>query len=224
MQENSRAAAVPTTSGRNTEELLKIEMATLRRELADGLKAHGEQVMREVRSLRTLSAPAAVIPSMVPEKPRHSPGPWVLAVAASLGAAVLGTLLWKEGQLLAAARAELMDSKATVALLTARLAPASPDLSVLPVPAGEIPLDGARIGALRDFVARVAAPGRRGTVEVRHYADANNAVPGKATESPAFTSALDELRSEHAAITIEVSAGQVDAQGNRVEMHWRAAP
>ncbi|MEO8314495.1 MAG: response regulator [Pseudomonadota bacterium] len=280
MEEDAEVTTeVPTApAGPTSQELLKAEVAALRRELADGLKACGEQMSREVRSLRALSAPAATLPQMVPEKPRHSLGPWLLTVAACVGAAVLGTLLWKEEQLLTSARTELADSKSTVALLTARLAPAPADAMAVTVPFGEIALDGARIDALRDFVARIATLGRSGTVEVRHYAgrfclagsaaagyvladeslpaarcvlvaEANDAVLGKTNvASPAFTSALEELRSEHAALTIEVSAGQGEAAGrqypeassthaptaaewnavaavnNRVEIRWYSVP
>jgi hypothetical protein len=177
-----------------------------------------------------------------------------------------------------AARAELMDTKAAVALLTARLAPMPADAIAVNVPFGEIPLDGGRIDSLRDFVGRIAAMGKPGTIEVRHYAgryclagsaaagyvvadeslaaskcalvaESNDPALGNTTaESPAFTSALEELRKQNAAITIEVAAGQGEAPGrsypeisgtssptaaewnaiaaanNRVEIRWHSAP
>jgi hypothetical protein len=265
--------------GPSIEERLKEEMAALRREMAEGLKAQNEQLTREMRGLiRSIPAPTAALPAMAPEKPRHSLGPWLLTLAACISAAVLGTLLWKEEQLLVAARAELMDSKATVDLLTARLAPAPADAIAVTVPFGEIPLDGGRIDSLRDFVGRMAALGKPGTVEVRYFAGryclAGSAAAGyvvadeslaaskcvlvaessdpalgrKPVESPAFTSALEELRKQNAAITIDVGSGQGDAPGrrypetssnrtptaaewnavaaanNRVEIRWHSAP
>jgi CheY-like chemotaxis protein len=151
---------------------LKEEVAALRSELTAALQAHSEQITREVRSLvRTaMPAPTASLP-MFPEKPRQSPWAWLLALAASVAAAVLGTLWWQEQKLAEMARTELMDSKSTVALLTARLAPPAPvDGVVLSVPFGEAPLDGARVNALRDFATRIGSLGRQGRIEVRHFA------------------------------------------------------
>jgi CheY-like chemotaxis protein len=167
-----RTVQVPVMEDAATAVQLKEEVAALRTELTAALQAHGEQMTREVRSLvRTaMPAPTASLP-MFPEKPRQSPWAWLLALAASVAAAVLGTLWWQEQQLLDVARSELMDSKSTVALLTARLAPPAPvDGVVLSVPFGEAPLDGARVNALRDFVTRLASLGRQGRIEVRHFA------------------------------------------------------
>jgi CheY-like chemotaxis protein len=271
------------TEGPSVEDLFKEEMAAMRRELAEALKVQSEQLTREMRGL--ISAIPPPLPqlqpapvAMAPEKPRHSLGPWLLALAASISAAVLGTLLWKEEQLHESARTELMDTKATVALLTARLAPLPVDAIAVTVPFGEVPLDGGRIDSLRDFVGRMAALGKPGTVEVRHYAGryclAGSAAAGyavaeeslaaskcvlvaeasdpalgrKSAESPAFMSALEELRKQNAAISIDVAAGLGDAPGrsypeisdassptagewnavaaanNRVEIRWYPAP
>ena len=71
----------------------------MRREIADALKAHSEQITREVRSHRAQRhACARRALADDARKPRHSP--WALAagVAACVAAAVLGTLLWKEQQ------------------------------------------------------------------------------------------------------------------------------
>jgi hypothetical protein len=99
---------------------------------------------------------------------------------------------------------------------------------VMKVPYGEAPLAGGRMGALREFVAIVAAAGQKGTVELRHYAgrfclsgsaeagyspadaasssancdlmaEPSDAAPGgKEAESAAFDAALAELRKQHA--------------------------
>ena len=226
-------------------EELKEELAALRRHLIEALDARDQHVAREigtlVREAVTSAAARAEPPIVLPEKPRHSPVPWLLALAASAAAAVVGTLWWQGQQRLDAVNAELMDSRSTVAMLTARLAPASADAGavaalpaepalVVKVPFGEAPLSGARVAALRDFVARVAELGQKGTVEVRSYAGrfclagsaaagyalADGATPaGKcdlvaeatdpalgnaAAESAGFASALTELRKRHASL------------------------
>jgi hypothetical protein len=227
------------------ESQLKDEFAALRREVADALQAHGEQMTREMRSVVRSAMPAPIAPwPMVPGKPRHSPWGWLLALAASVVAAVLGTSWWQQQALLDAARAELMDSKSTVALLTARLAPARPvDGVTVNVPYGEIPLDGSRVDALREFVARIAGLGQPGRIEVSHYAGqfclTGSSVSGYALadtgspaskcdvvadatdsaaamqniESPSFAAALAELRKQHAALAIEVSPANSEAPG-----------
>jgi CheY-like chemotaxis protein len=242
----AEAPAPVAAPGPSVEELLHGELAALRQQLAEALAAHGQQVLGEVRGLiRELPAPPMAAP-VEPEKPRHSPWPWLLAVAASVVAAVFGTLQWQGQQQLDTLRSELADSRSMAALLAARLGPApqaatvgaeplaestSTDTAlVLRVPFGEAPLAGARVDALRGFVARVAALAQKGTVEVRRYtgrfclagsgtagyALADGATPyincdlvadatdpvlgGTGPESAAFTSLLAELRKQHAAL------------------------
>ncbi len=182
------AAAATEAPGPAVDELLKDEVAALRRQLAEALAAHGQQVVSEVRSLirEALPAPPVAQPTG-PESPRHSPLPWFLALAAGVAAAVLGTLLWQGRQQLDTLRSELADSRSTAALLAARLGPAPQaaaagdpvvaasastvaDALVVKVPFGEAPLAGSRVEALRGFVARVAMLEQKGTVEVRRYA------------------------------------------------------
>jgi CheY-like chemotaxis protein len=276
-----RTAEVPALPDPVIAVKLKEEISALRSDVAAALQSHSEQMTREVRSLvrAAMPAPAASLP-MFPEKPRHSPWGWLVALAASVAAAVLGTLWWQEHRLLDAARSELADSKSTVALLTARLAPPAPvDGVVLSVPFGEAPLDGSRVEALRDFVARIASLQRPGRVEVKHFAGrfcltgsgdtgyvladaalpAGNcdlvaesipAAPGTtAVEPESFNTALAALRSQNAALTIDVAQAQGEAQGrpypeskggersstagewnaiaaanNRVEIRWHPAP
>jgi CheY-like chemotaxis protein len=222
---------------------LKDEIAALRREFADALQAHSEQMTREVRSVVRSAMPAPVAPwPMLPSKPRQNPWGWSLAVAASLATAVLGTLWWQQSEVLDAARSELKDSRSIVALLTARLASARPiDGVVLSVPFGEAPLDGARVEALREFVAPIAVLEQPGTIEVTHFAGlfcltgsasggfalADAALPaGKcdvvaeptdpaganlAAESPAFAAALAELRKQYTSLAIDVVAAKSKA-------------
>jgi CheY-like chemotaxis protein len=204
-----RAAALPVTAGSPVDEVVREEVAALRQHLSEALDVQGKQVVREVRGLIREAAAAAAVPAptpapaprheppvILPEKPRHSPVPWFLALAAGVAAAVFGTLWWQGQQQVLTLRADLMDSRSTVTLLTARLGPA-PQASdavqpveelVLNVPIGEAPLSAARVEALREFVGRVAALGQKGTVEV--VAEGNAAAAGN----------------------------------NRVEMRWHPAP
>jgi CheY-like chemotaxis protein len=163
------------------EELLKAEVAALRLQISEELDAHSQKVVREVQTIIRESKPATpMVPLHAPEPPRQSMVAWLLALAASIAAAALGALLWQGQQQLDSLRTELMDSKSTVALLTARLAPpveqvAVPSrpadaMQVLQVPFGEQPLAGARVDALREFASRIAALGQKGTIEVRRYA------------------------------------------------------
>jgi hypothetical protein len=156
---------------------------------------------------------------------------------------------------------------------------AAVDGVVLRVPFGEAPLDGARVEALRDFVNRIAALEQPGRVEVSQLsgrfclagsaeagyvladaglpadkcdlvAGSTDAAPGKAADdSQPFNAVLAELRSQHPALTIDVSEEKRDAPGraypqvqggarsssagewnavaaanNRVEIRWHPAP
>ncbi|MEO6185201.1 MAG: response regulator, partial [Steroidobacteraceae bacterium] len=171
-------------SGLPVDELLRDEVAALKRYVGEALNAHREGLVSDVRSMMLDVMPVAPeAPSTAPEEPRHSPIPWLLALAASVAAAVLGTLLWQNQQQTLALRNEVADSRSTLAMLTARLVPtpqpaaaaaevesADAPALVVKVPFGEAPLAGPRIEQLRDFVATVAALGQKGTVEVRRYA------------------------------------------------------
>jgi CheY-like chemotaxis protein len=245
-------------AGPAVDELVRDEVATLRRQFTEELAAHRQNVVSDVRSMLLEVMPVAPeAPATEPEQPRHSPVPWLLALAASVAAAVLGTLLWQNQQQMMAMRDELADNRSTLAMLTARLAPATqPDAAdpaaaaesaaapavVVKVPFGEAPLAGTRIEQLREFVAKVAALGQKGTVEVRRYAgrfclsgsgtdgyslaegalpyikcdlvaDATDAELGNtAPESVAFATALAELRRQHAAL-LSIDVGAGRAEG-----------
>ena len=243
-------------SGPAMDELVKDEVAALRRHFSEAFEAHAERVVRDVRGMILEVMPVAPeAPPTEPEQPRHSPIPWLLALAASVAAAVLGTLLWQNQQQMLSLRNELADNRSTLAMLTARLAPAPPAAAgiaaqadsadapalIVKVPFGEAPLAGTRIEQLREFVAKVAALGQKGTVEVRRYAgrfclsgssadgyslaerampyikcdlvaDATDAELGNsAPESVAFATALAELRRQHAALL------SIDVGAGRVE-------
>jgi CheY-like chemotaxis protein len=145
------AAILPVTMpapapGPNVAALLEGAVLALRQhvsaELESQARALGELPQRVVAAL----PPPPVVeapPAPEPEKPRHSPVSWLLALAASVAAAVLGTLLWQADGRLATISAELKDSKATVTLLTARLAPPAPEPAVV----AESPPDGTELAA-----------------------------------------------------------------------------
>ncbi len=179
---------VPILTGPPVDELLRDEVAGLRRHLSESLESHSQRVVSEVRTLLLEWTPAPPeAPPADPDSPARSTLPWLLALAAGVTAAVLGTLLWQHQQQLDTLKSELADSRSTVTMLAARLvpAPAPPPVVVDPalaapdadgtqlvarVPFGEAPLAGDRIDTLRGFVARVASLGQKGTVEVRRYA------------------------------------------------------
>ena len=143
----------------------------------------------DVRGLMVELMPAPPeAPPADPDSPGRSTLPWLLALAASVTAAVLGTLLWQHQQQLgylekrtgrqpfdghpagrkAGARAGAAARGGGPALAAA--AAASGAELIARVPFGEAPLAGDRIDALRSFVARVATLGQKGTVEVRRHA------------------------------------------------------
>jgi CheY-like chemotaxis protein len=180
---------VPILAGPPVDELLRDEVAALRRYLAESLESHSQRVVGDVRSLLRELMPASPEPPPAdPDSPGRNTLPWLLALATSVAAAVLGTLLWQHQQQLGTLKTELADSRSTVTLLAARLVPAPvpPSAVVDPafaaasdvngaeliarVPFGEAPLAGDRVDALRNFVARVATLGQKGTVEVRRHA------------------------------------------------------
>ncbi len=180
---------VPVPMGPPVDEVLRDEVAALRQHLAESLESHSQRVVSDVRSLMIELMPAPPEPPPAdPDSPGRSTLPWLLALAASVTAAVLGTLLWQHQQQLGTLKSELADSRSTVTLLAARLVPAPvPQPAVVDpafgaaadpngteliarVPFGEAPLAGDRVEALRSFVARVATLGQKGTVEVRRHA------------------------------------------------------
>jgi CheY-like chemotaxis protein len=165
------------------EELVKDEMVALRRYVADSFETHSERMLKEVRGMiRDLPRPTE--PPLGVAAPPSRLG-WLTALAASVVAAMLGTLLWQGDQRQDGLERELVDARATVAELNARYAPAasaaqlaasgansSPGMAAetVKVPFGEAPFAGSRIERLQQFVAKVAQDGLKGTVQVRRYA------------------------------------------------------
>jgi CheY-like chemotaxis protein len=194
IQEAAVAAAAVASSGdpagrsaaESGSEMLRDEIAALRRQMTEAFDGHAERLTRDVRGvLRELVPQLFQAPVIEPEPARHSPLAWILALLAGMAAATFGTLAWQGSTQNAALRSELADSRATIGELTARISP--PTQSMLStgedrlagvggdpamaakVPFGEIPFGGARIEQLREFVARMAAGNGRGTVEMRRY-------------------------------------------------------
>jgi CheY-like chemotaxis protein len=116
---------VPILAGPPVDELLRDEVAGLRRHLTESLESHSQRVVSDVRSLMLELMPAPPeAPPTDPDSPARSTLPWLLALAASVTAAVLGTLLWQHQQQLGTLQSELADSRSTVTMLAARLVPA----------------------------------------------------------------------------------------------------
>ncbi|MGC4029029.1 MAG: response regulator [Steroidobacteraceae bacterium] len=157
-------------------ETLREELTGLRRQVAGYLETQRERLVAELpHRLREVLPPAPV-----PQPPPRDPLPWALAIAAALAALLLGVLLWSERQHSSdlAAQLALASARPASAPQTALPAAASqvadpagaPELTILPVPFGEAPLAGTRVERLRELVASLAATGRSGTLEIRHFA------------------------------------------------------
>jgi CheY-like chemotaxis protein len=221
-------------------ELIRDEVANLRHYLSDSFDTHTDRVLKDLRVMLREVVPPAPEP-ITPPPPRSTAVPWLLAAAASIAAAVFGAWHWQGQQRLDELRRELADSKANVAEITARMTAApklalaaglgeasvSGDVVALAVPFGEAPFAGTRIQQMEEFVARVAAAGKPGKVQLQRYAgrfclagsssdgfglaeaatpfikcdlvaDATDpAVAQSAAESVQFANALAELRKQH---------------------------
>jgi len=170
-------------------ELLRDEIASLRRHVNEQIDHLGQRLSGELRAAVRDAQPmvAEPLPPQAPE--RDSPAPWVLALVAGLAAVVLGTLWWQGRAREQTARNELADARATISEMSARQAPVPAVAAaavtpvqptadtrgaagqvVVKVPFGEAPLAGTRIERLRDFVTRLISQGATGTVEVRRFA------------------------------------------------------
>jgi CheY-like chemotaxis protein len=170
--------------------LLRDHGIELRRFVAATLAQHTGQIISEVRALMDeAAAPAATAESATaPARPFGGGRAvlWLAAVAALI--AVAAGLLWYQAArdemrraLAPAARA--VSASPAVALSTAPVAstatptPAMPAAAVMhedaalveTVPFGEAPLGGARLEPLRALLARLAAAGFRGVVEIRSF-------------------------------------------------------
>jgi CheY-like chemotaxis protein len=168
----SRPALQPETFVRD-------QIAELRRFLVVSLDQQSERILEDVKVLVRDAAPPPVVVATPP--PPRSVLPWAAALAASLVAATLAVLLWREIQVRsglqterAAQSASLLAAKPAALIGTAAPAPLSfktsvAELTVLPVPYGESPLSGNRVDQLRRVVATLSTDGFKGTLEVRRY-------------------------------------------------------
>lgn len=173
------------------EAIVRSEASELRRSFGAALDMQSERLLGDVRAAVTDLLP----PPAPPVEPQPaSAAPWWLAVAASLAAAVLGFLWWRESALNEQLATRLLQSSAprepappralaprdrvaTAASPVAdsgggsepRVATAARDL-VQPVPYGEVPLAGERLEALRALLNELLATGFRGSVTVTSFA------------------------------------------------------
>jgi len=132
----------PVPTGPPVQELLEKESAGLREHVSSALDAHAALMLSELRPLLQGVQSRAQMPPMEPQKPHHSPVPWMLALAASIAAAAFGTLLWQDRQQLDSLHAELANARSDLALLTARLVLPPPPAPTEPALAeGEVPVD-----------------------------------------------------------------------------------
>lgn len=113
------AAPVATLSP----EQWRSEIAVLREQFSGALEMQRTALAADLRALLQEARQGEPAPVIQPEKPRHSPLAWTLAVLAAVAAGVCGTLYWQGDAERAALRAELASSREAVALLAARLAP-----------------------------------------------------------------------------------------------------
>ncbi len=164
----------------------------LRRFVAQSLSQHTGQIISEVRTLiaGTDDQAGPLVPESAPapREPGRAGGAtyWLGAVAAAI--ALFAGVLWyysandqtrsldqpqsaraaSAPSVAAAARHRRQTAPAVVAADIARTAAArNAPVMVEPVPYGESPLAGARIDAVQNILARLAAAGFRGAVEIR---------------------------------------------------------
>jgi CheY-like chemotaxis protein len=176
------------------ESSLRTEIGDLRRSISASLELQSERLLADVRaSVTELNPPP---PPVVEPPPPPTPwAPWLLAAAASLVAAVLGALWWREAQQTEALAAQLVAATArgattapVVAATPTEPKPAAPDAAapraaagavpaaaaatpvqdkiVQPVAYGEVPLSGERLEALQTLLRELAGNGFRGLVTV----------------------------------------------------------
>jgi CheY-like chemotaxis protein len=176
------------------ESSVRTEIGDLRRSISASLELQSERLLADVRaSVTELNPPPP--PVVEPPPPPVPWTPWLLAAAASLVAAVLGALWWREAQQTEALAAQLLAATARSAPSAAVDAaaptapkPAAPDATepraaasavpvaaaatpvqdkiVQPVAYGEVPLSGERLEALQTLLRELAGNGFRGLVTV----------------------------------------------------------
>jgi CheY-like chemotaxis protein len=190
----------PAPVGPPVQELLEKESAVLRDHVSTALDAHAALLLGELRPLLQDVQSRAQLPPMEPPKPQQSPMPWLLALAASIAAAVFGALLWQDRQQLVSLHAELANARSDLALLTARLVLPPPPAPVEPVLAeGEAHVAGGEVaggaapistaGPAVSTPAAAAAPKPAVVAPVTAAAPVNPAVPVAASANTGHTGA-----------------------------------
>ena len=236
--------------------LLRDHGTELRRFVAQSLAQHSGHIIKELRALLDGGAAPAPIAPPEAEPPssgrRGVPGVWLGVVAAAIAA--LAGLLWFRsaaepgGAGAGAPRAAGTQAiaphvrpqfAAAPAVPTAPGAERNAPLLVEAVPFGESPFSGARIDAVQAVLARLAATGFRGVVEIRSFpgryclqgsgdtvalpagelsygkcdqiSNPVDAAGVAAHESVAFANMLSAQRSRsHGAIDIQLTTGGAD--------------
>lgn len=198
------AATLSIEARQMIESIVQTQVADLRRGFSAALDLQSERLLGDVRAAVT----ALVPPPAEPQPPLPpSPAPWLIAFAASLAAAVLGFLWWRETQLSEQLVArQTATAQQSVTQLTAMrevstsidstrataLTPAARDI-ILTVPYGEPPLAGERLEVLRTLLDDLAGSGFRGAVTITNF-PGRFCLNGAPTEG--FAPALDATLSK----------------------------
>ncbi len=185
------STGMPADMRAQLELMLRNHGTELRRFVSQSLAQHTGQIISEVRELME-AGEAGPHPGSesdaAPQAPGLSSGATLWLTAAAAAIAVFAGILWYHSANDSGARADPgaaplaattrpMQSPAAPAAQGRRAALATdyapPGLgrpvavAIEPVPFGEAPLGGARIDAVQNILARLAAAGFRGTVEIR---------------------------------------------------------
>ncbi|MCP5327264.1 MAG: response regulator [Sinobacteraceae bacterium] len=176
------------------EDVVRDQVSDLRRSVSSLLDEQMERVLGELREGFAGTATVvnadpvgeALFDSHEPA-PRRSRAPWLIAVGASVLAAVLGALWWREAETGRSLAAQLAESREVQAARPVAISQgpeagatglaagsaAAPAVvgseSVQPVPYGEVPISGERFEMLRHLLDDLAERGFRGLVSVTSY-------------------------------------------------------
>jgi CheY-like chemotaxis protein len=169
------------------------QVQELRRLVIDNLESHADRIVSDVRLIlqEQVAPPPPAVPAPLPRRAMHA-GLWVGAAGLVLAAA-LGLQWFNERQGAQQLHAQLVQARAQLAttqqsLQTLQAADAAAAASAAapatdpesqtgagaqgtsmidPVPFGETPLSGARLEHIQALLARLAAQGFRGVVQIR---------------------------------------------------------
>ena len=180
----------------SVETAMRGQLHELRHHIMVNLDRHAEQMLGDMRAVMQDMLPAPE-PSVPPPRRYTARGAWLLGALASLVAAGLAFMWWRETQLNQQMAAQLIEAQqktqaATVAATRAMAAmrsnsttagdltasgtgddPALPrhdEATILPVPYGEVPLTGDRLEALHSLLNDLLARRFSGLVTVTSYA------------------------------------------------------